>query len=78
MSRARKPAAIRVSSAHLRYAVSAIWDPDARVWIATSDDVPGLVSEAETLEALVEQVKPLVRELLALNHGIRGPDLAKP
>jgi predicted RNase H-like HicB family nuclease len=34
------------------YFVRAEWDTDAAVWVATSDDVPGLVTEAVTLEAL--------------------------
>jgi hypothetical protein len=25
------------------------WDPEAKVWVATSDDVPGLITEAETV-----------------------------
>jgi len=29
-----------------RVTVSANWDGDAKVWVATSDDVPGLVTEA--------------------------------
>ena len=32
--------------------IRADWDPEARVWVATSDDVPGLATEADTLEAL--------------------------
>ena len=31
--------------------VRAEWDEDAGVWVATSDDVPGLVAEADTAEA---------------------------
>jgi predicted RNase H-like HicB family nuclease len=33
------------------YVVTAIWDDEAKVWVAESDDVPGLVTEAPTLEA---------------------------
>lgn len=32
--------------------VRAEWDEEARVWVATSDDVPGLVTEADTVEDL--------------------------
>ena len=28
--------------------IRADWDVEAQVWVATSDDVPGLVAEAET------------------------------
>jgi predicted RNase H-like HicB family nuclease len=44
--------------------VRAQWDADARVWVATSEDVPGLVTEAETSEALVEKLNVMIPELL--------------
>ena len=49
------------------YRVAAEWDDEARVWVATSDDVPGLVTEADTKEHLVEKLRELVPELLSLN-----------
>ena len=55
------------------YNVQCAWDAEASVWIATSEDVPGLVAEADTLEKLTEEVKLLVPDLLELNCGIRGP-----
>jgi Domain of unknown function (DUF1902) len=33
------------------------WDPDARVWVVTSDDVPGLATGADTLDQLIEKLK---------------------
>ena len=50
--------------------VRAEWDPAAGVWVAESDDVPGLVTEAETLERLVERLRVLVPELLELNGAL--------
>ena len=50
-----------------RYLVNAEWDADASVWVATSDDVPGLVTESETLEALQSKVQIMVPELLEVN-----------
>jgi len=47
--------------------VNAEWDPEAKVWVATSDDVPGLITEAETVEALTEKISVLVPELLEAN-----------
>ena len=47
--------------------VDAAWDDEASVWVATSDDVPGLVTEAETLEELRSKLIDLVPELLAEN-----------
>lgn len=51
--------------------VRAIWDDEAKVWVATSDDVPGLATEAETAEALVAKLQILIPELLDAN-GIQG------
>lgn len=50
-----------------RYLVNAEWDADASVWVATSDDVPGLVTESDTLEALQSKVQIMVPELLEVN-----------
>jgi hypothetical protein len=49
------------------YIVSASWDDEAKVWVAESDDVPGLVTEAPTEEALLKKLETLVPELLELN-----------
>lgn len=49
------------------YEVLAEWDDEAGVWVATSEDVPGLATEAETAEALMEKLRVLVPELLELN-----------
>ncbi|HAG69627.1 MAG TPA: antitoxin HicB [Lachnospiraceae bacterium] len=54
------------------YKVNFLWDEDAAVWVATSDDVPGLVLESGSFDALVEKVRMAVPELLELN-GI-APD----
>ena len=43
------------------------WDDEARVYVATSDDVPGLVAEGPTLDAVRDKVLALVPELLAEN-----------
>ena len=49
------------------YEVRAAWDAEAGVWIATSDDVPGLCCQAATFEELVDAVLALVPDLLAAN-----------
>jgi hypothetical protein len=49
--------------------IFALWDEEARVWVATSDDVTGLAIEAATMEALIERLKVVIPELLELNHG---------
>lgn len=47
--------------------VRAQWDEEAHVWVATTDDVPGLATEAETLEALRDKLKVMVPELMQEN-----------
>jgi len=49
------------------------WDAEARVWIAESDDVPGLVLESGSFDALVERVRVTVPELLEMNGTTRAP-----
>jgi len=52
------------------YEVEAHWDSEAGVWVAESDYIPGLVPEAESVNALVEKVRVLVPELFELNGGL--------
>jgi predicted RNase H-like HicB family nuclease len=52
--------------------VKAEWDPDAKVWVASSDDVPGLITEAETIEALAEKLSVMIPELLEANGMLTG------
>ena len=47
--------------------VHADWDAEAGVWVATSNDVPGLATEAETVEALIAKLESMIPELLAAN-----------
>ena len=44
--------------------VRALWDAEAGVFVATSDDVPGLVAEAGSLQELEAKLGSLVPELL--------------
>jgi len=47
--------------------IYANWDDEACVWLAASEDVPGLATEADTMEALVEKLKRMIPELLDAN-----------
>ena len=47
--------------------VRAEWDEEASVWVATSDDVPGLATEEATMEGLIEKLKVIIPELLEAN-----------
>lgn len=55
--------------------VRADWDADASVWVATSADIDGLATEADTFEELTKKIITMVGELLELNAG--GFDLAE-
>lgn len=48
-------------------------DDEAMVWVATSDDVPGLATEADTITALGAKLDAIIPELLELN-GWQGRD----
>ena len=48
--------------------VRAQWDAEAGVWVAMSEDVPGLVTEADTLEALRDKLLIVIPELLEANN----------
>lgn len=51
----------------MEYVVNFVWDNEACVWVATSDDIPGLVLESGSFDALLERVRIAVPELLSLN-----------
>jgi len=55
--------------------VRATWDGEAKVWVAESDDVPGLVTESPTLEALIAKLHILIPELIEENLGATAPDI---
>jgi hypothetical protein len=59
------------------YVVHAEWDEQAKVWIATSNDVPGLCCEDATLEGLVDTVVALVPDLLVANHVLEASQIAE-
>lgn len=52
--------------------VRALWDPEAHVWVAESSDVPGLATEAETMEQLIAKLHAVIPELLEANGVFAG------
>jgi Domain of unknown function (DUF1902) len=50
--------------------IHAEWDDEAHVWVASSTDVPGLATEAPTIELLIDKLKLMVPELLAANGAL--------
>ena len=50
------------------------YDPEAKVWYTLDCDVPGLVTEGETLERLRERAMAVLPELLDDNADLIDPD----
>jgi Zn-finger nucleic acid-binding protein len=48
--------------------IQILWDDEARVWIATSPDIPGLVLESGSVDALIERVRVAASELLEIGE----------
>ncbi|WP_322180071.1 DUF1902 domain-containing protein [Neglectibacter caecimuris] len=57
----------------MEYIVKLSWDEEAGVWIATSQDIPGLVMESGSFDALLERVRFAAPELIELNHPDEKP-----
>lgn len=59
------------------FSICTEWDEQAHVWVATSDGVLGLVTEADTLDALFDNLRNLVPELAQAN-GLTADVAMKP
>ncbi|HLC17256.1 MAG TPA: DUF1902 domain-containing protein [Thermodesulfovibrionia bacterium] len=57
--------------------IKAVWDNEAKVWVAESDDVPGLITESENFEELSQKLKILIPELLEANGMLSKYDKTK-
>jgi len=57
------------------YIINLTWDNEAAVWIATSDDIPGLVLESGSIDALIERVRFAVPELLEINETTQPQEM---
>ena len=66
-----------MSSVIKAYNVTANWDSEAEVWVAISDNVPGLVAEAPSLQKLVAKLQVLIPELCELNKHLMETPLDK-
>ena len=49
------------------YRIRVEWDEEAAVWVASSEDVAGLATGADTLEGLIDKLKIVIPELLEEN-----------
>jgi predicted RNase H-like HicB family nuclease len=59
------------------FKVTAFWDQEASVWVGESEDVPGLVTEADMVEQLVAKLRTMVPELLEANAVLKQAGLDK-
>lgn len=57
----------------MEYVIDFTWDEESKVWIATSNDIPGLVLESGSFDALLERTRFAVPELLELNAATAQP-----
>ncbi|WP_306026273.1 DUF1902 domain-containing protein [Oceaniradius stylonematis] len=57
------------------YTVRAVWDDDAKVWVADSD-IEGLHIEADSIDAFESTLHDVAAELVAANH-VTDADLHK-
>ncbi len=55
---------------HSHATVCAAWDQVANVWVTTSSDVPGLVTETDTWQGLQAKLDTMVPELLETNGRV--------
>ena len=62
-----------MAHAKLPIDIVAEWDPEASVWVATTDDLAGFVMEDATIERLVSRVPGVLEDLIELNH-VELPD----
>lgn len=55
--------------------VTALWDEEASVWVATSTDLPGLVTEADGLDPLRAKLDILIPELLEASGALAPQEI---
>jgi hypothetical protein len=48
--------------------IQARWDGESSVWIAISNDVPGLVVEADSWPAMIHEVRSVLPDLMDLSE----------
>lgn len=56
------------------WTLHAAYDPEAQIWYTLDCDVPGLITEGETLERLRERAAAVMPELIADNAKEIAPD----
>lgn len=62
------------AEADRKFLIRADWDSEANVWVATSDEVLGLATEAETLPELIQKLERMLPELMVENGQLEAND----
>ena len=57
----------------MKCTIKLVWDNETNRWYTETDDVPGLVLESESFDALVEKARLAAPEMLELNCDYTGP-----
>jgi hypothetical protein len=58
-----------------KFTIRADWDDEVKVWVATSDEVLGLATEADSIPALVAKLKRILPALLVENGQLDTSDV---
>ncbi|MCL2565979.1 MAG: DUF1902 domain-containing protein [Defluviitaleaceae bacterium] len=56
----------------MKCVVKLIWDDESCKWHCESNDIPGLLLESNSCDALIERVKMAAPEMLELNCNYTG------
>jgi len=57
------------------YTINCFYDDEAGVWVAGSEDIPGLVLEAVSYDDLAARIRQTLPELFALNCVYSGREI---
>jgi hypothetical protein len=53
--------------------INLVWDLESDRWHTETEDVPGMVLESGSFDALVEKVKLIAPDMLEMNCDYTGP-----
>lgn len=57
----------------MKCVVKLLWDDESCRWHCESDDIPGLLLESNSCDALIDRVRLAAPEMLELNCEYSGP-----
>ncbi|MCC8108069.1 MAG: DUF1902 domain-containing protein [Planctomycetes bacterium] len=49
------------------FSVTLFWDDESSTWVATSEDIPGLVLGSDSVDDLINRVRSAAPEIMELN-----------